>query len=477
MSPEVFAATVATVGLVIVVSTLFSGAIEKTGLPHVAVFLLMGAVLGPSGVAVLDARLDSPLLRIVATLSLALVLFLDAITLDTSELRRHVVLAARVLGPGTLLSAGLTAALAHVLLGLSWPAATILGAALASTDPVLLRGLTRRPDLGPATRMALRLESGLNDVVLLPIVLIAISLLSADPAARQPIGKLALSILVVGPLAGAAVGFFAVSALTWVRKHFGIRRDYESIFSLGVCFTAFAVAESFHGSGFLAAFAAGLVIVLVDVELCDCFIEYGETTAEMLLLFTFVLFGASAIWTGLDVVSWRTLLFAVLVLLLRPVVFIPSLAGAGLDRRGRLIIGWFGPRGLSSLLLVLLAVFAGVAGAVELFQICSLVVLASVVVHGGSLIALRRKAPLPAASKPAPTAAEPAKPLAPIRISVDEAANTRGATFVDVRTERSSRESTEQIAGALRIDPASDVVAQARALGLAEDTTIILYCA
>jgi len=73
-----------------------------------------------------------------------------------------------------------------------------------------------------------------------------------------------------------------------------VRRDYESLYSLGIAFTAFAAAETVHGSGFLAAFAAGMTIAALDVELCDCFVEYGAVTAEMLLLFTFVLLGSSA---------------------------------------------------------------------------------------------------------------------------------------------------------------------------------------
>src|SRR5215813_9967099 len=111
MSAEVFTAVLAMVGLVIVVSTLLSGVIEKTGLPHVAVFLLLGAGLGPFGLGLLDARIDAPLLQIVATLSLALVLFTDAIGLDPKELRRNLTLALRVLGPGTLISAAVVAVL------------------------------------------------------------------------------------------------------------------------------------------------------------------------------------------------------------------------------------------------------------------------------------------------------------------------------------------------------------------------------
>ena len=166
----------ALVGIVIVVSALLSGLIDKTGLPHVAVFLCIGAALGPAGLGVFNMTLESPVLRVVATLSLTLVLFTDAVTLNISEVRRHAGLAFRMLGPGTILCAALTAVAAWWLLQIPPLSAAILGAALASTDPVLLRGLLRSHDISAEARQALRLESGLNDVVLLPIVVVAIAL-------------------------------------------------------------------------------------------------------------------------------------------------------------------------------------------------------------------------------------------------------------------------------------------------------------
>jgi sodium/hydrogen antiporter len=380
-----FAATLALLGIVIMVAALLSGLIERSGMPQVVVFLAIGAALGPAGLGVLDLGLDSPALRVVATLSLTLVLFTDALTLDLSEVQRHTALALRVVGPGTLLSAALVAAAGWWVLGLSWPAATILGAALASTDPVLLRSLLGRRDIPQTVRQALRLESGLNDVVLLPVLIIAMAFLGQD---TTPTGsdwaRLGLDLFVLGPGAGVAVGLLSVATLDLIRRRLGVRRDYESLYSLGVAFTAYAAAEAVHGSGFLAAFTAGITIAALDVELCDCFIDYGGATAEMALLFTFVLFGASLIWSGFTVVSWSTLAFAVIVILVRPPVFLLSLAGSRVERGECFLIAWFGPRGLSSLLLVLLPVFAGLPGSEHLFAICCLVVLLSVVVNGGS---------------------------------------------------------------------------------------------
>src|SRR5438270_752128 len=182
-----------------------------------------------------------------------------------------------------------------------------------------------------------------------------------SPTAREW-AHLGMNILVLSPAAGTMVGLGAVGMLELVRRRIGVRRDYESIYSLGVAFAAFAAAESVHGSGFLAAFAAGLTISALDVELCDCFLEYGETTAEMALMFTFVLFGTSVIWNGLGIIGPATLLFAAAVFLARPLAFIPALLPARLSWRNRGVIAWFGPRALSSLLLVLLPVFAGFSG-------------------------------------------------------------------------------------------------------------------
>ena len=416
-SGDTFAVILAVIGVVIMIAALISGLIERSNLPQVAVFLALGAVLGPPGLGLLNITLDSPVLRVVATLSLTLVLFTDALSLNIQEVRKHTGLTLLVLGPGTLLSAALIAGAAWWLLGLPLAGAVVVGAALASTDPVLLRGFLRRRDIPSTARQALRLESGLNDVVLLPIVLVAMTFLGIEggtgtPAESTNWARLALDLLLLGPGAGVLIGFLAVATLDLVRRRIGIRRDYESLYSLGVAFAAFAAAETVHGSGFLAAFAAGLTIAALDVELCDCFLEYGETTAEMALLFTFVLFGSSLIWSAFNVWSLAAAVFAVLVLLVRPLAFSVALLRTRLNRYDRFLISWFGPRGLSTLLLVLLPVFAGVEGGAQMFAICSLVVLLSVVVHGGTLMMVGRGrrgggTPQPVAAL-APEAVQPA---------------------------------------------------------------------
>jgi sodium/hydrogen antiporter len=229
-NPEFFVLTLALVGVVIIVAALLSGLIDRSDLPQVGVFLALGAMLGPAGLGLLDVTLESPILRVVAILSLVLVLFTDAVSLSIAEVRRHSSLAFRVLGPGTILSGGLIALVGWLLLGLPLAAAVILGAALASTDPVMLRGLLRRPGLPGPVRLALRLESGLNDVVLLPVILVAMPVLEQGRFLTQTEwARVSLDLFLLGPGAGIAVGLLAIAALEMIRRKTGVRRDYESI--------------------------------------------------------------------------------------------------------------------------------------------------------------------------------------------------------------------------------------------------------
>jgi NhaP-type Na+/H+ or K+/H+ antiporter len=491
---EGFVSLLALIGIVIIVSSLLSGAVERSGIPQVAIFLALGAALGPWGLGLIDVRLDSPALRIIATLALVLVLFSDAISIDTRALRKQRALTLLVVGPGTLIVAALIAIAGHVLLGLTAAHAAILGAVLASTDPVLLRTVLRHGRLPEATRLALRAESGMNDAVLLPIVVIAMLLVS--PEAGETTASLSRSVIglfLLGPVVGALVGWIGIVTLVRVRDSIGVRRDYESLYALGIAFTAFAVAEGVGGSGFLAAFAAGLLIAAQDFELCDCFLEFGEASAEMFLLLTFVAFGAALLWTGLEVANARTIAFAVIALIMRTAVLYPVLARTGLDRRSRRLIVWLGPRGLSSLLLVLLPVFAGVPGAAGLFTITCLVVLLSVIVHGtGIAIWLRRdtadrglrieevagEAPREEVRQPLPQSSVLSPAPSPIAITELRARLDRGEglQLIDARSERTWEQDNRIARGAIRLPP-NDAVRTARELGLDRHGTLVLYCA
>jgi NhaP-type Na+/H+ and K+/H+ antiporter len=305
-------------------------------------------------------------------------------------------------------------------------------------------------------------------VVLLPIVLVALALLDSAELPPTAWARLGLDLFLLGPGAGVMVGLFGLATLDLVRRRIGVRRDYESLYSLGLAFAAYAAAESVHGSGFLAAFAAGVTIAAFDVELCDCFREYGETTAELALLLTFVLLGSSLIWSGLAAATVPTLLFAALVLLARPIIYLAAFAPARIERPTRWLVAWFGPRGLSSLLLALLAVFAGASEGPEIFRVACLVVLVSILLHGGTLIWIGRRGP---ADREAP--ADPAL----ITVAELQTLLAAGAPVrpIDVRKDAAWAESDEQARGALRFSP-ERAAQDARIAGLPADAWLVLYC-
>jgi NhaP-type Na+/H+ or K+/H+ antiporter len=477
---EQFVATIALVGIVIVVASLLSGVIERVGVPLVAAFLLLGAALGPFGFGWYDVQLDSPKLAVLATLALALVLFTDAVGVNLKEVGERSRLALVVLGPGTVLPAVLIALLAYWLLDVPVAGAAILGAALASTDPVLLRTLMRAPSFPATTRVALRLESGMNDVVLLPVVVIAIVALQPGGLAGGHLGRHLVGLFLLGPALGALIGWMGITLLSNVRSRIGVRRDYESLYALGLGFTAYAAAEAVGGSGFLSAFAAGLAIASLDVELCDCFLEYGEATAEMLLLLTFVAFGMSLIWTGFSVADARTLAFAILALAARTLVLYPVLTWIGVRGRDRALIAWFGPRGLSSLLLVLLPVLAGIAGSDRWFTITALVVMLSLVGHGAIIgwylqRGQRHRRPLPHAGAEGEAVA-----TTPEIITIPDVRRMQAAgeplVFVDARSDRNYRSEDRTIPESVRVDP-DDAVRSAVEQQLSKTGTLVVYCA
>jgi len=489
---ESFVTSVALIGIVIVIASLLSGAIERSGFPLVAIFLLLGVAIGPWGFGIADVGFQSPALHALAMLGLALLLFSDAVTLDTKQLRVRARMLWRLLGPGTLVPATITALTAWILLGLSGPAAAILGAALASTDPVLLRTVLRSKALPEAPRIALRLETGMNDVVLLPIVILSMLLLpggqsdvTSSIAGGAHVGRSLLGLFVLGPALGALVGWVGISALAAIRSRTGVRRDYESLYALGLAFTSFAVAEAVGGSGFVAAFVAGLLVAARDVELCDCFLEYGEATAEMLLLLTFVALGTTLIWLGLGSLDWRVVLFAVIALIARPVALYPMLAGLNLNMRDRRLIAVFGPRGLSSLLLALLPVFAGIPNAEQIFALTSVVVLLSIVVHGGGTAFFLRRSASRGVVGPAAVlaplsrsavAVEPA--VGPITIDEMRALQAKGESMVivDARSIASYNSDPLEAVGAVRLSP-DDPVRDATEQRLSQRATLVVYCA
>jgi NhaP-type Na+/H+ or K+/H+ antiporter len=270
-----------------------------------------------------------------------------------------------------------------LLLDLPVVLALLLGTILASTDPVVLRDSC----IPRSVRRALSVEAGTNDIVVLPILLVLIAIAHADLGGPAEWLVFLGQLFVLGPVAGFAVGAAGAWTMGWVDQRFRIRREYQSLYGIGLVLAAYVAGEAVGGDGFLAAFAAGLAVTALNQTLCDCFLDFGQVIAEMTMLLAFVLFGALLSTMLGDIPLLPALALALLgIFVIRPVVVrsVLRVGRAGLSRYARQFIGWFGPRGLNSLLFALLVVDQGVRGGEELLAVVGVVVLVSVGAHGAT---------------------------------------------------------------------------------------------
>jgi NhaP-type Na+/H+ or K+/H+ antiporter len=474
------------IAIVLTLSALASPLVERAPLSFPMIFLGLGFLLGPRGFGVIAIDSHDRTLEVVATLSLAFVLFLDAVKLQVNEVGRDWLVPVLSLGPGAILTIGLVALAAFLLLDASPIQAVLLGAILSSTDPVVLRDVVRDRRIPGSVRRALSVEAGTNDIVVLPIILVLIAIAQARVGDATGWFTFLGQLFILGPLAGFAVGGAGSWLIGRVDARLSIRREFQALYGVGLVLAAYAAGVAVGGDGFLAAFAAGLAVTVLNQELCDCFLEYGEVTAEITMLLAFVFFGA-VLSTGLGLLPvGPVLLFAALVIgVSRPLAFSLVLFRARLSAGARAFIAWFGPRGLNSLLFALLLVHAGVPGADRLLSIVGIVVIVSVVAHGVSATPLsawyaRRMARRTLAEERESTAAGLFQPgfagvprIAPAELA-ERLAGPDPPVVLDVRSRSSYARDPGRIPGSVRVPP--DQVAEWAAQESDRRRSVVTYC-
>ena len=475
----------ALIAVVLTVSALTSGIVERAPISFPMIFLGLGVLLGGRGLGILSIGVHDTVLEVVAILSLSFVLFLDAVNLRLDEVRRDWLVPLLSLGPGTLLTVALITGAAMLLFNMPIIQSMLLGTILASVDPVLLRDVVRDERIPRSVRRALSTEAGTNDIVVLPIILVLATVARGQMGSAGDWLLLLGKLFVLGPLAGVGVGAVSAWLINLARARTEISREYQSLYGVGTILAAYVAGEAAGSSGFLAVFAAGLATVALNKDLCDCFLEYGETTSEMAMLLAFLLFGdlLSTLVTWVPLAE--TLAFAIIVLVVvRPVAINLVLRHASISRRARVFIGWFGPRGLSSLLFGLLLVARVVPGSEQLLAMAGVVVIVSVLVHGmsaGPLAARygRAVARETLAEEREGSAAglfQPAASDVP-RISPQELAmQMEGANppiVLDVRSRSSYEHDGAEIPGSVRVPP--EQVAE-WAAGQPKERQVVAYC-
>ena len=334
------------------------------------------------------------------------VLFSDAARLPVQQLRRDAGRYMRLLGVGLPLTIVLGWALAAWLFpGLGLWLALFVGAALAPTDAALGVPVVTNPVVPSRIRQLITVESGLNDGIATPVVMLAIAGAAAAAGLEHAEGAGGAAVeLLIGVAVGAAVGGLGGAALRWARRHGTATESFAGIAVLALALAAYASALLLHGNGFVAAFCGGLAFGAFAGRRAPAELEFLEQTGTLLASLVWMTFGAIAIPIMVDRIDAGTVLYAVLSLtVVRMLPVALASIGAGMDRATVLFVGWFGPRGLASLVFALLALEALGTDADEAVAIVAITVLLSVLAHGLTAAPLaRRYGSLAAAGPPGP---------------------------------------------------------------------------
>ena len=366
---------------------LISRKIEGSILTGPILFSAFGLIAGPAAFGLIPLQISNEGLHLLAEVTLILVLFSDAANIDLAQLRRDHNLPIRMLLIGMPLTIALGAMVALLFFdGLGPWEAALLAAILAPTDAALGQAVVSNRLVPVRIRQALNVESGLNDGVALPFILLFAAFASAMHAETNAAEWLVFGAkqVVFGPLAGIAIGYVGAKLVSSCYRRQWMSESAEGMIALGLAFGAFALAEVVHGNGFIAAFVGGLTFGNTLKQKCQFLYEFAESEGQILILLTFTAFGAAMIPQAMGDVTIIHIAFGFLVLtVLRMLPIQLSLIGTGIKPVTSTFLGWFGPRGLASILFVLLILEeAELANESTLFAAVIVTVTLSVVLHG-----------------------------------------------------------------------------------------------
>ncbi|MGY4766341.1 cation:proton antiporter [Kribbella sp. CWNU-51] len=386
--------TFAVLALLVLAWAVTSDLLARLNITGPLVFAVAGYVLGNPDWGPLTVNVEAPSVHLTAELTLALLLFSDAARVNLSRLKQDARLPGRLLAIGLPLSVILGSVLAAWFFDdFTWALAGFVGATLAPTDAALSAQVINDRRIPMRLRRALNVESGLNDGIVTPVVTFTLALAASQlgTGSHDSLAHYAGSALLelaVGLIVGLAVGPASARLMTVASQRHWMTTSAGLLATLAAALSSFALAVTLSGNGFIAAFVAGIAFrAAVDENVVDAdhAVELPELLGEMLAFAVWFLFGAALV--PIAVHNFDVTLLAYAVLSLTVVRIVPvalALLGTKLDRSTVLFVGWFGPRGLASVVFALLAVEQlGEAPVVEhAVAVVALTVLASVVLHG-----------------------------------------------------------------------------------------------
>jgi NhaP-type Na+/H+ or K+/H+ antiporter len=365
---------------------LVSRRLEGTILTAPIVFVAAGMVLGPAAFGLVEFGLDDHTVLLVGEIALAIVLFTDAARINLSALRQNEGLPLRLLGIGMPLTIAIgTAAAALLLTNLSIWEAAIVGTVLAPTDAALGQAVVSNPRVPVRVRQALNVEAGLNDGLSVPFLALFLILAVEEERLSANLWiRFALEQVGLGVLVGIGVGLTGGWLVSQASRRAWMTESFQRLALLALALIAWALADQIGGNGFIAAFVGGLVVGPTVERVGERVIRFTEAEGQLLNLSVFFIFGVLVLG-AIQHLSWEVALYALLSLtLIRMLPVALSLYGTHLRGVSVLFAGWFGPRGLASIVLGLIVVEEAplLPGRDEIEAVVALTVLLSVLLHG-----------------------------------------------------------------------------------------------
>jgi len=379
--------------------SLLSKKIEASILTLPMLFAGLGLAIGQSGFALVPMAIGNRVIHTIAEITLILVLFADASRVNWKSLFSYTAIPARMLLIGMPLTLLFGTGVAHwVSPDASWALAFLTAAILTPTDAALGQSVVTSPDVPKHLGQSINVESGLNDGLALPVVLIAAIIVSGGMTVTGGHGPgniplFAAKQVLLGPLAGMIIGFGCARILDFATARDLATEVARGLYFLAVAFFAYFGAEAIGGNGFISAFIAGLVFGNTLDSPSTFIHEFMEGEGQLFTLLTFLIFGAVLAPIGLEHATLKTTVLAILFLsVVRMLPIWLSLVGTGLSLSDKLFLGWFGPRGLASILFALLVLEQfEFAGADEMVACVVLTVILSIVLHGVTATPLARR--------------------------------------------------------------------------------------
>jgi NhaP-type Na+/H+ or K+/H+ antiporter len=379
---------IAILGLFAFAYSLVAERLGRTPVNGALVYLAFGVIAGPVGLGLLDFGIGGEGVRTIAELTLALVLFSDASNANLAVLRKTVALPRRLLLIGLPLTILFGFGVGRLLFpGLGVLEVALLATMLAPTDAALGKAVVSNPAVPDPVREGLNVESGLNDGICVPILFPFLAL-ATESGAGGSTGALAARLVAeeIGIGAGIGIGLAIVGA-------YGLRAaagrgwlepgPWVKIPVVALAFGSFALAQFAGGSGFIACFSGGLTFGALIRKHKEAVLEGAEGAGEVFALVTWVVFGAAVVGHHAGTTDWQVVLYAVLSLtVIRMLPVALAVIGLGVRTDAKLFLGWFGPRGLASIVFVVIVAQDKLPGSETLIATTVVTVVLSIIAHG-----------------------------------------------------------------------------------------------